>query len=157
MEKRGFDLGTSRMRSGCSRIWANFPSHGTETLQPAFSASFWPIQERCPIHTNGVGSTFWLKRPVKRKSGRDVFESKVTGNCFLKQWRQWGHLKMLTSRDDPSSLWRAVTWKVDPTVGNVSWWETLKKSCMCEDSGGGEAAWKCWRVVMTRQLKSRPD
>ena len=40
--------------------------------------------------------------------------------AFWRQWRWWGHLKMLTCRDDPSSSWRAVTWKVERTVGNVN-------------------------------------
>ena len=41
-------------------------------------------REGCPIHTNRVGSSFWQRRPVKRKSGRDFCGSKETGNCFLK-------------------------------------------------------------------------
>ena len=43
------------------------------------------ISEGCPIHTNGVGSTFRCRRPVKRKSGRRVCGSKVTGSCYLKE------------------------------------------------------------------------
>jgi len=38
------------------------------------------------MHKNGVRSTFWLRRPVKRKSGRGFCGSKqeVTEICFLK-------------------------------------------------------------------------
>ena len=61
------------------------------------------------------------------------------------------------SRDDPSSSWRAVTWKVDPANGNVSWWETLKKSCIYEDGRAGETAWKCWQVVTTRLVRDEPS
>ena len=52
--------------------------------------------EGCPIHTNGVGSTFWCRRPVKRKSGRGVCGSKVTGSCYLKQGLR-NFLKMSSS------------------------------------------------------------
>ena len=129
------------------------------------------VFEGCPIHTNWVGSTFRWRRPVKRKSGRGVCGSKVTGSCYLKlsengdgswrpvysmtsrhvksrpdfwkcqvvrdfkkivylgrHWRPWGRLKMLTGRDDPSSSWWAVMWKVDQTFGNFRWWGLEKNS-----------------------------
>ena len=57
------------------------------------------------------------------KSGRGVCGGKVTGSCYLKEGAR-NFLKMVTVRDDPSSPWRAVMWKVDPTFGNVRWWGT---------------------------------
>ena len=47
---------------------------------------------------NGVGSAFWLRRPIKRKSGRGVCGSKVTGSFSLKEGLK-NFLKMVTGRD----------------------------------------------------------
>ena len=49
-----------------------------------------------PIHTNGVGWTFWCRRPIKRKSGRGVCGNKVTGSCYLKEGLR-NFLKMSSS------------------------------------------------------------
>ena len=70
-------------------------------------------------------------------------------------WKCW--------RDNPSSSWRAVTWKVDPKNGIVSWWETnicayLKKVEAARPPENVDGSWRAvtWKIDPTNGNVSCP-